>query len=111
MGSAFLNFLGDNPNTRLLEFLITGREFDYSLTDLAENAGIGWSTLHRILPGLVKQKIVVKTREIGRAKLYKLNLQSREVKKLIALYDSLIEKELEGFKEKEAKTIKAMACA
>ncbi len=103
----FLEFLGDNPNTRVLEFLITGREFDYSLTDIAENAAIGWTTLHRILPPLEKQKIVVKTREIGRAKLYKLNQENAEVKKLIELYDGLLRKELERLEEVE--TIKARA--
>ncbi len=87
-------------NTRLLEFLITGREFDYSLTDMAENAGIGWSTLHRILPGLEKQKIVIKTREIGRAKLYKLNQQNQEVKGLIKIYDGIIKKQLEKIEKK-----------
>jgi len=101
MGNLFLDFLGENPNTRLLEFLITGREFDYSLTDMAENAGIGWSTLHRILPRLEKQGIVVKTREIGRAKLYKLNQKNEEVKKLIGLYNGLLNKQLGQIEEKE----------
>ena len=105
MGNAFLEFLGKNPNTRLLEFLITGREFDYSLTDMAENAGIGWSTLHRILPRLEKQQIVVKTREIGRAKLYKLNRKNIEVKKLVEIYDGIVKKQLEQIEEKQ--TIKA----
>ena len=102
MANAFLDFLGDNPNTRLLEFLIAGREFDYCLTDMAENAGIGWSTLHRILPGLEKQEIVVKTREIGRAKLYKLNQQNQEVKGIIQIYDGIIKKQLEKIEEKTA---------
>lgn len=101
MANLFLDFLGDNPNTRLLEFLITGREFDYSLTDMAKNAGIGWSTLHRILPRLLKQKIVVETRVIGRARLFKLNQKNEEVKKLIELYDGLLAKQLEQFEEKK----------
>ncbi|MBI4044805.1 MAG: hypothetical protein HY392_03790 [Candidatus Diapherotrites archaeon] len=100
MANLLLDFLGDNPNTRLLEFLITGREFDYSLTDMAKNAGIGWSTLHRILPRLLKQEIIIETREIGRAKLFKLNQKNEEVKKLTELYDSLLTKQLEEFKEK-----------
>ena len=102
MENAFLEFLGENPNTRLLEFLITGREFDYSLTDLAENAGIGWATLHRILPGFERQGIVVKTREIGRAKLYRLNQRNSEVKKLVEMYDGIIKKQLELAEEKAA---------
>ncbi len=107
MASAFLEFLGDSPKIRILEFLITGREFDYSLTDLAENAGIGWTTLHRILPNLEKQKIIVKTREIGRAKLYKLNQENEEVKKLVELYDSILGKELNQLEEKSAVKVRA----
>ncbi|MDO8634530.1 MAG: hypothetical protein Q7K34_04535 [archaeon] len=101
MANLFLDFLGDNPNTRLLEFLITGREFDYSLTDMAKNSGIGWSTLHRIFPRIIKQKIVIQTREIGRAKLFKLNQKNEEVKKLIEIYDSLLAKQLEQAEEKK----------
>ena len=107
MANAFLDFLGDNPNARILEFLITGREFDYSLTDIAKNSGVGWGTLHRIFPRFEKQQIVVKTREIGRAKLFKLNEKNVEVKMLVSLYDSLLLKQLEKFKEKHAQTIKA----
>ncbi|MFH1587997.1 MAG: hypothetical protein ABIA76_01505 [Candidatus Diapherotrites archaeon] len=91
----FLDFFGDNSNSRLLEFLISGRDFDYSLTDMAGNAGISWSTLHRIFPSFEKQKIVIKTREIGRAKLFKLNQENEEVKLLLSLYDSLLNKQLE----------------
>ena len=104
MKSTFLDFIGDTPSTRLWDFLITGREFDYTLTDLAENAGISWSTLHRIMPNFEKNKVVVQTREIGRAKFYKLNQANEEVKKLIVLYDSLLEKHLESAKEKAVQT-------
>ncbi|MFH1239951.1 MAG: hypothetical protein V1672_01935 [Candidatus Diapherotrites archaeon] len=109
MTNLFLDFLGDNPNTRLLEFLITGREFDYSLTDLADNAGVSWTTLHRIFPKFEKQKIVVKTREIGRAKLYKLNMENDGVKILIKLYDKLLKLQLESAEDKITKTAKAVA--
>jgi len=105
MESAFLNFFGDNPNSRLLEFLITGRDFDYSLTDLAENAGIGWTTLHRIFPLFEKQGIILQTRTIGRAKLFKLNLQNDEVKKLINLFDGLLAKQLNASIEKSEKVL------
>jgi len=109
MDSAFLEFLGENPHTKLLEFLITGREFDYTLTDLAENAGIGWTTLHRIFPIFEKNLIVIKTREVGRAKLYKLNQKNTEVKKLILLYDSILKTQLERLEEKETQKINVRA--
>ena len=65
----FREFIGDNPTTRILEFLIEGKDFDYSLTDIANNSGVSWRTVHRIFPRFIKNNIVVKTRMIGRATL------------------------------------------
>lgn len=96
----FREALGDSPVIRVLDFLIEGRDLDYSLTDIAENSSIGWTTLHRIWDNLVKFKIVVPTREIGRAKLFKLNQENDAVKELIRVYDTLLYQETERYFEK-----------
>lgn len=98
--SIFRDFIGDFPTTRLLEFLIEGREMDYTLTDMT-NSGISWTTLHRIFPKMLKSGIVRQTRTVGRAKLFKLNLKNQSVQKLVALFDSLIAQELEKSADKE----------
>ncbi len=90
METLFRNALGDTPKIRVLEFLIEGREFDYSLSDIAEGAEIGRTTLFRIFDDLVKSKIVVPTRVIGNAKLFKLNRQNLFVKKMVELFDEVI---------------------
>ncbi len=97
----FLEIMGNTPRMRLLEFLISGRESDYSLSDISKNAGIPWSTLHRILPVFEKRKLVVKTREIGRAKLYRINGENTEARALIEIFDSILSKELERHSAKE----------
>ncbi len=99
--SVFIEFMGDTPVTRLLDFLITGREFDYTLTDLATKAGMSWSTLHRIFPQFITNKTVMEVRTVGRAKLYKLNMQSVLVAKLIDVYDTLLMQELQKGVERE----------
>lgn len=91
----FREALGDTPVIRVLEFLIEGRELDYSLTDIAENSNIGWTTLHRIWDSLVKLEIVKPTRQIGRAKLFKLNEENLAVKHLISVFDTLLFQETE----------------
>lgn len=93
--SIFVEFMGDTPAIRLLDFLITGREFDYTLTDLATKARMSWSTLHRIFPRFIENKIVLEVREVGRAKLYKLNTGNLVVKKLVDVYDTLLMQELQ----------------
>ena len=43
--TAFLNIFGDTPILRVLDFLIVNEDFDYSMTDIANLSGIGYSTL------------------------------------------------------------------
>jgi len=91
--SIFLEVVGDSPRMRILQYLIEGRNFDYTLTDML-NSGVSWGTLNSEFTKLAKLGIVVKVREVGRAKLYKINSENLIVKKLIDLYDSLIMKEI-----------------
>lgn len=101
----FREALGDSPVIRVLDFLIEGRGLDYSLTDIAENANIGWTTLHRIWDNLLRLNIVIPTREIGRAKLFKLNEENPAVEKLIKLYDTLLYLETEKYFTKEVEVV------
>ncbi len=101
----FREALGNSPVIRVLDFLIEGRGLDYSLTDIAENANIGWTTLHRIWDKLIQFNMVVPTREIGRAKLFKLNEENPAVDKLIKLYDTLLYLETEKYFTKEVEAI------
>lgn len=87
----FRDFVGDHPGTRLLEFLIEGRFFDYNLTEISEKAEVSWRTLNRIWPSFVKNRMVIVTRTIGRIKLYKLNMENPSVVKLVELFDTLLE--------------------
>ncbi|MAG47194.1 hypothetical protein CL617_01190 [archaeon] len=87
--SIFLDYVGDSPRMRVLQYLIEGRDFDYTLTDML-NSGVSWGTLNQLMPKFFELKIVIKTRKIGRATLYKINQDNKFVKQLIVLYDNLI---------------------
>lgn len=90
METLFRNLMGDTPKIRVLEFLVEGRELDYSISDIAEGAEIGRTTLFRIWDDLIKFNIIKPTREIGNAKLYKLNIENSFVKNLINIFDEII---------------------
>ncbi len=87
--SVFLDHVGDSPRMRLLQYFIEGREMDYCMTDLL-NANVSWGTLHTLVPALLKLGMIHKTRTIGRATLYKINVHNTTIKELIYLYDTLI---------------------
>ena len=90
MKTKFNNYFGNTPKIKVLEFLIEGRELDYSISDIAEGAGIGRTTLFRIWNDFIELGIVKHTRDIGNAKLYKLNLANPFVKKMVDLFDTLV---------------------
>ena len=88
--SIFVELLGDYPLIRILNHLLIFREFDYSLTDIAKNSNVAWSTLNLIWPKLERLGIVINTRKVGRAKMYKLNMTNNSVKMLGKFADSLV---------------------
>ena len=98
--SLFIEFMGDSPMIRVLDYLLTERELDFSITDMAENAGIGRATLYRIWDSLVKNSIIVHTRDIGKAKLFKLDKNNPKIRKLMEMYDMLM---IEDLKERSKK--------
>jgi hypothetical protein len=98
--SLFIEFMGDSPTIRVLDYLLTERELDFSITDMASNAGIGRATLYRIWDGLMENEIILPTRTIGKAKLFKLNVNNPKIKKLIEIDDMLI---LESLRQKAGK--------
>ena len=105
--SLFIEFMGDSPTIRILDYLLTEREIDFSITDLARNAGVGRTTLYRIWEDIVNNKIIIPTRIIGRAKLYKLNKNNIKIQKLMEIDDALIMEDLK--KRSKKKQIKVTA--
>ena len=97
----FIDFMGDSPTIRMLDYLLTERDLDFSITDLANNAGIGRATLYRIWNDLVRNKVLMPTRTIGKAKLYKLNKDNHVIKKLIEIDDFLVMESLRKQTEKQ----------
>ena len=81
----FVEVFGSNPIIKVLDFLITFQLFDYPLTEIARNSGVGYSTLQTFWSKLEENCIVVKTRRVGKSDLYKLNTKNPAVKQLLKL--------------------------
>ena len=102
----FIKFLGDSPKIRVLDMLITGRELEYCISDIAKQAGIGRATFYRMLDQMLENKIIIPTRKFGRIQLYKLNLKNTKVQELARLYDKIIFEESEKEIKKQKKVEK-----
>lgn len=101
--SAFVNMFGDYPMVKVLDFFLTFDSFDYSKTEVANETGISRVTIEDIWEKLIKSQIIVKSREIGRAELYRLDKENPKVKALIEidlkLSSDLADKEIGKDKE------------
>ncbi len=93
--TAFLNVMGNTPINRVLDFLVVYDQFDYSITDIAKNAKVGYATLMRVWNALEKNKIVLMSRLVGRAKMYKLNKSNPAVQHFIKMYWEITNKATE----------------
>ncbi len=89
----FLRVFGDTPILRVLDFLVVNDDFDYSMTDIAELSGVGYATLKLFWPELEAHGIVVKTRDVGKAKLYRLNYVNPMVIKFREFYWETVKQE------------------
>ena len=103
--SIFLQEEGDNPKNRIWSFLIVHSEYDYSMKDIARHANVGYTTLKAIWKDFKEKKIVIQTREVGKAKMYRLNLKNPVVERFIDYYwavvDAVVKREnsIKGIKE------------
>ncbi len=106
--SIFVEYFGSSPLIKVLDFLIQGQELDYSMTEIAREAGVGWSAFSVVFKKLLEKNIIKQTRTIGNAKLFKLNTENPAVQKLIKLDEELTKIETEKLLEerKEKVTLK-----
>lgn len=84
--TVFLEIFGDSPILRVLDFLVVNEDFDYSMTDIANLSEVGYSTLKLFWSKLEKEGLVIKTRTVGKAKMYRLNLANPVIKKFRDFY-------------------------
>ena len=106
--SLFVDFFGDYPLIRVLDFLIENDVFDYSKKDISRNADVSWNTLETFWKNLEETGVVAYTRKVGRASMYKINRANPIVKHLIELDAKLMKKSMEKLEPKKEK-VKALA--
>ncbi|HEX5457836.1 MAG TPA: hypothetical protein VFX64_05555 [Candidatus Nitrosotalea sp.] len=64
--------------SKILDFLTTFKNWDYSISDIAKNSGVSFKTALNEIKNLEQQKVVSRTRTVGKAIMYKLNLDSKQ---------------------------------
>ena len=101
------HLLGKSPKIKVLELLIIGRRLEYCISDMAEHAGVGRTSIYRMLDAMLKDHVLVKRRKLGRIQLYQLNDKNPQVKILIKMFDEFSKIASEQEIEKQAISVKA----
>ncbi len=83
---------------KIMDVLWEYQNIDLTLTDIADEAGIHYTTLMKALHLLEEADMVTMTRQVGNAKLYQINKDDAVVKRLIKFLNELNIR----FAEKEA---------
>ena len=86
-GKTPLEKIFHNATSRIIDFLITNQEYDYSIAQISEITQIPIRTVHRLIPNLISNNLV-KNRKVGNITMYKINTDNRLIG---LLYNFVIE--------------------
>ena len=81
--SAFLEYFGDTPKLRFLDFLIGNHFFDFNMTDMAKEANISYNSLKSFFNEFLEKGVIIKTRRVGKSEMYKLNMDNETAKNFL----------------------------
>jgi hypothetical protein len=78
-----------NAIARVLDFLITYREFDYSEAEITRKTSLSYKTVTKAVAFLVESGLIKKNRDMGRSTMYKIG-DSDRAQLLIQFYDTTL---------------------
>src|SRR4030043_2204219 len=83
--SFFHMHIGDTPQLRVLDFLIGFHFFDFPMTEIARESNVSYNSIILFFNDWIKNRILIKTRKVGKSDYYKLNLENPFIQNLIKL--------------------------
>ncbi len=104
--SLLLQYMGDTPKLRIIDFFLDNAGSDYSKKEIIEHTGISKTTFYKIWDEVMQFGFLKATRKFGKAQLYSLNSESELILKFKALDGELarqaMQKALEPYRQDPA---------
>ncbi len=101
--SLLIRALGNSPKLRILDYFLDYKLNDFTKKEIVEALGMSKLTFYKYFKDLEELDLVIVSRKIGRAKLYKVNLENPIVKMIIEFQTKLslqiAEQEVENVKK------------
>ena len=107
----------NNIEARILDFLITYQENDYSKNDISKYSGVSWRLTLKAIKHLEQTELITHTRNVSLAHMYKYNTQNKAAQLLnnftntyaCTRYQKTIDGEIQKEKENPTPTIEEEA--
>ncbi|MEM3104441.1 MAG: winged helix-turn-helix domain-containing protein [Candidatus Bathyarchaeia archaeon] len=106
--SLLLKTLGDSPKLRIIDFFLDNPLFDFTKKEVIEALGMSKQTFYKYFVDIERYGIVIPSRRIGKATLYKINPENPLVKMLREYETQLSLQIAEQEAEKMKKPIEAI---
>ncbi len=81
--SLLIRALGNTPKLRILDYLLDYKLNDFTKKEIIEASGMSKLTFYKYFKDLEELGLVIASRKIGRATLYKVNLNNPIVEMLV----------------------------
>jgi len=103
--SILLKTLGESPKLRIIDFFLDNPLFDFTKKEVIEALGMSKQTFYKYFADIEEYGIVTTSRRIGKARLYKINLNHPLVS-MLREYETRISLQIaEKEAEKQAQVI------
>lgn len=77
-----VKIFGDHPKARIISALLSEKEYDINISDLARLSGASRSSIYDHIDELIEMNIVKKTRKSGNSQMYAINTDDELVQKI-----------------------------
>lgn len=91
--SLLIKTLGDSPKLRIVDFFLDNPLFDFTKKEVIEALGMSKQTFYKYFPELEEFGIVKVSRKIGKAKLYRINVE-HPLAKMLREYETKLAQEM-----------------
>ena len=88
----FCDFIGYSTESKILEYLLELRDIEFTFNDIITALSISRQKAYQILNYLFKEEIIIKSRKVKHISFYKLNTKNKQIKIMIQLFDSILDR-------------------
>lgn len=95
VNTPLVNVFGGSGKVKIISALLSERERDLNVSDIADIGDVARSTVYENIEDLCEMGVVVKTREVGGGPMYQINTKNELVDRIREVQGLALERTLE----------------